>query len=165
MSQLLGNLLVFGHLLRSAGVDVHLGRLMDVATALQHADITSRDQVRHTCRALLIHRHEQFPTFERAFDAFWQRHEVGRVAADPARVPLAAQPGGGGRVRYWRLHGSPQVYYDAYGEARLQPWADAVRAEREAGLDCWVILDNTALGHAVTDAMRLETMLGVDAPR
>ena len=102
--------------------------------------------------------------FAPELEAFWQRHEVGRVAADPARVPLAAQPGGGGRVRYWRLHGSPHVYYDAYGEARLQPWADAVRAEREAGLDCWVILDNTALGHAVADAMRLATMLGVEAP-
>ncbi|HEY4582938.1 MAG TPA: DUF72 domain-containing protein, partial [Lysobacter sp.] len=72
----------------------------------------------------------------------------------------AALPGGAGPVRYWRLHGSPQVYYDAYGETRLQPWADAVRAGRGAGFDGWVILDNTALGHAVADAMRLEAMLG-----
>jgi uncharacterized protein YecE (DUF72 family) len=92
-------------------------------------------------------------------DAFWVRHEVGRVAADPARVPEAAVAGGAGRVRYWRLHGSPAVYYDAYGQARLAPWADAVRTEREAGADTWVIMDNTALGHATPDAMRMQALL------
>lgn len=95
-------------------------------------------------------------------DHVWARHDVGRVGADPARVPPAAMPGGAGRVRYWRLHGSPQVYYDAYGEARLQTWAKAVRTARDDGFDCWVVLDNTALGHAVADAMRLEAMLDGD---
>ncbi|HEY4583631.1 MAG TPA: DUF72 domain-containing protein, partial [Lysobacter sp.] len=32
--------------------------------------------------------------FAPELDAFWRRHGVGRVAADPARVPLAALPGG-----------------------------------------------------------------------
>lgn len=102
--------------------------------------------------------------FAPALDAFWRRFEVGRVGADPARVPAAAVAAGAGRVRYWRLHGSPHVYYDAYGEARLRPWADAVREAREDGYDCWVIFDNTAAGHAPVDAMRLEAMLGADGP-
>ena len=97
--------------------------------------------------------------FEPAVDAFWTRHGVGRVAADPARVPEAAVAAGAGRVRYWRLHGSPTIYYDAYGEARLQPWSDAVRAAGDAGMETWTIFDNTALGHATLDAMRFEALL------
>jgi len=97
--------------------------------------------------------------FEPALDAFWLRHAVGRVGADPARVPEAAVAGGAGAVRYWRLHGSPRVYYDAYGEARLQAWAEAVDAARRGGAETWVIMDNTALGHATLDALQLRAML------
>lgn len=96
--------------------------------------------------------------FEPQVDAFWARHGVGRVAADPARLPQAAVPGGAGQVAYWRLHGSPKVYYDAYGEARLAPWAAAMRAETR---EVWAILDNTALGHAFDDAFALERLLGL----
>lgn len=92
-------------------------------------------------------------------DAFWQATGVSRVAADPARVPEAAIAGGAGPMRYWRLHGSPRVYYDAYGEAGLEPWASQIQASLDAGLECWVILDNTTLGHATLDALRLSAML------
>ena len=97
--------------------------------------------------------------FSPALDAFWARHRVGRVGADPARVPPAAVPGGAGGVAYWRLHGSPTIYYDAYGEARLATWAEAMRAARARGDEVWAILDNTALGHAIDDAMTLERLL------
>ncbi|WP_133498845.1 DUF72 domain-containing protein [Cognatilysobacter terrigena] len=97
--------------------------------------------------------------FTPAGDALWKRFDVARVAADPARVPEAAIAGGAGPVRYWRLHGAPRVYYDAYGDEGLRPWAGDIRAAREAGLDCWAVMDNTALGHATLDAMRLEAML------
>ena len=97
--------------------------------------------------------------FEPELEAFWSRHRVARVAADPARVPLAARPGGAGDVAYWRLHGSPRIYYDAYGEAGLSPWAEALRAARVQGREVWAILDNTALGHAIDDATALERLL------
>jgi uncharacterized protein YecE (DUF72 family) len=97
--------------------------------------------------------------FEPAVDELWHRHRVGRVAADPARIPEAARPGGAGGVAYWRLHGSPRTYYDAYGPARLAPWAEAMHAARSAGCEVWAILDNTALGHAYDDAFELERML------
>ena len=48
--------LVFGRLLRALGLEVHVGRLLDVAEALPHVDIGARDDVYHTCRALLVHR-------------------------------------------------------------------------------------------------------------
>src|SRR5688572_6523652 len=74
MSNLQRNLIVFGRLLRRAGIDVHVGRLIDVTDALQHVDLTSRDEVYHTCRALLVHRHDQLAIFDRAFTMFWHAH-------------------------------------------------------------------------------------------
>src|SRR5687768_11803231 len=41
-------------------------------------------------------------------------HQVARVAADPARVPEAAEPGGWDGLVYYRLHGSPRMYYSSY---------------------------------------------------
>ncbi len=76
MSNLQHNLVVFGRLLRRAGIDVHVGRMIDVTDALQHVELSSRDEVYHTCRALLVHRHDQLAIFDRAFDAFW-RGQVG----------------------------------------------------------------------------------------
>ena len=87
MSHLLDNLLIFGRVLRDAGVDVHRGRLLDVVDALGQVDLGARDEVYHTCRALLVHRQEQIAIFDRAFDAFWREHH-GR---DPGP---AQRPGG-----------------------------------------------------------------------
>lgn len=103
--------------------------------------------------------------FDEAVDPLWARNRIGRVAADPARLPQAAEPGGAGEAAYWRLHGSPRIYYDAYGEVRLAPWAQAMQAARARGQQVWAILDNTALGHAIDDAMTLERLLADQSPR
>jgi len=83
LSHLPRNLLVFGRVLRRVGIDVHVGRLLDVMEALQHVDLGSRDQVYYTCRSLLVYRADQIPLFDRAFDAFWLgRIRVGSVSSD-----------------------------------------------------------------------------------
>jgi len=68
---LLARLLGFGRALRRLGLDVHTGRLLDVVEALSCLDIARRDDVFHACRALLVHRHEDLETFDRAFASFW----------------------------------------------------------------------------------------------
>ncbi len=73
MSPVLGNLLVFGRLLRDLGLEVDPGRMIDVASALQFVDLTIRDDVYHTCRTLLVTRADQIPIFDRAFRAFFSR--------------------------------------------------------------------------------------------
>jgi uncharacterized protein len=83
VSHLAENLLVFGRLLRALGLDVHMGRMLDVLKALQHVDIAVRDEVFHTCRALLVHRREDLPTFDRAFEIFWSRRDA---VQQPVRV-------------------------------------------------------------------------------
>jgi uncharacterized protein YecE (DUF72 family) len=49
--------------------------------------------------------------FDREADRLVTQYRVARVAADPAVVPAAAEPGGWEHLVYYRLHGSPKVYY------------------------------------------------------
>lgn len=80
---------------------------------------------------------------------------VARVAADPAVVPRAAEPGGWAGVVYIRLHGSPQIYRSAYTPEALDAIAQKLRAAREKGKTCWCIFENTALGEATGNALDL----------
>lgn len=95
--------------------------------------------------------------FTEAVSALLAEFAVARAAADPAKVPEAAVPGGWGGLRYWRLHGSPRVYYSAYGREYLEELARTVRGVGEA----WVVFDNTASGAAAGNALELATMLAM----
>ncbi len=91
--------------------------------------------------------------FDDAADDLLSRFHVARVAADPAPVPRAAEPGGWAGLAYYRLHGSPRMYYSAYPAERLEAIAAALRKAAERGGESWCIFDNTALGAATQDAM------------
>lgn len=80
-------------------------------------------------------------------------HHIARVAADPAKVPRAARPGGWPDFAYWRLHGSPRIYFSPYEPQRLDALAKALRA---GPADAWCIFDNTASGAAAADALALK---------
>lgn len=88
-----------------------------------------------------------------------ERHDVSRVAADPARFPEAARPGASPRWRYWRWHGSPRMYYSQYPREALQSLAAEV-ARTPGGTPAWVIFDNTAHGFAAGDALDFQQMVG-----
>ena len=85
--------------------------------------------------------------------------EIARVAADPARVPEAALPGGFDRVVYYRLHGSPRVYYSAYPQDYLEQIAASLQDHVARGTAVWCIFDNTALGAATKDALSVKSLL------
>jgi uncharacterized protein YecE (DUF72 family) len=91
--------------------------------------------------------------------AFFTTAGVARVAADPPPVPAAIGPGGSTRLRYWRLHGSPQMYYSAYGRERLVELAAALAREEDARREVWCIFDNTAGSAAMGDARLLSELL------
>lgn len=92
--------------------------------------------------------------FAPRLDAFWSRHNVNRVGADPAIAPAAAVPGDAGQWRYCRLHGAPQMYYSAYPAEALTALAETLTA-LDSVSPPWVIFDNTAAGHAVGNAYQL----------
>jgi uncharacterized protein YecE (DUF72 family) len=112
---------------------------------------------RHAGAVACEPRHESW--FGPAAEAMLRRHAVTRVAADPARVPAAAKPGGDDRLVYFRLHGSPEMYYSDYEPARLAPVATALREAQARGADAWCILDNTTLGAATGNALLLTELL------
>jgi uncharacterized protein with von Willebrand factor type A (vWA) domain len=126
---LLDNVLVFGRVLRTVGMEVHLGRLLDVADALQHVDLGARADVHHTCRALLVHRRDDLATFDRAFDAFWRAQlqssaEGSRRSSDPrsdrpAPSP-APHPGDPGDAAHL---GAALAEVTSHGD--VQTWSDA----------------------------------------
>jgi uncharacterized protein YecE (DUF72 family) len=84
---------------------------------------------------------------------------IGRVAADPVRVPRAAVPGGAHAIEYVRLHGSPRMYYDEYPAAALARVVRRALHDDPRVRERWVMFDNTAQGHAVADALVTQAAL------
>jgi uncharacterized protein YecE (DUF72 family) len=88
---------------------------------------------------------------------------VARVAADPAPVLQAAQPGGWPGLVYMRLHGSPILYESTYSDADLERYAQMLRTAAQ-NVPAWCIFDNTALGAATENALDLLTRLDLYQP-
>ncbi|WP_425228569.1 DUF72 domain-containing protein [Sphingomonas sp.] len=88
-------------------------------------------------------------------DALFAAHHVARVAADPARVPEAALPGGWRGLTYARWHGSPAIYRSAYEDDALAQHAGIARAAD----DSWTFYDNTMFGAAAANALALKARL------
>jgi uncharacterized protein YecE (DUF72 family) len=92
--------------------------------------------------------------FDAPAEMLLKAFEIARVGADPAVVPVAAEPGGWGGLAYRRLHGSPAMYATSYDDGRLEPMAQ--QATGEIGVaGSWWIFDNTRFGAATTDALKL----------
>ena len=102
-------------------------------------------------------RHESWFTSEGESLLF--DHRIARVAADPARVPAAAVPGGYHQLAYYRLHGSPRIYYSAYPAPTLADIARTIEEKTARSLFTWCIFDNTALGAATSDALAVKSRL------
>jgi uncharacterized protein with von Willebrand factor type A (vWA) domain len=142
MSAILRNLLHFGGLLRALGLDVHAGRMLDVAGALEHVDIGRRSDVYFTLRTLLIHRQQDLATFHEAFRMFWRPPPGESSTADlralgeqrPASgpgPPPAASTSPAEAAEKGRRFGTPQVdstsrEADAAGEPLPETRAEAV---------------------------------------
>jgi len=82
---------------------------------------------------------------------------IGRVAADPARVPRGIFPGGWLGLKYWRMHGTPRMYYSAYNSQDIQAIVADIASGVTAGSECWCIFDNTASGAATANALEAKT--------
>ena len=85
-------------------------------------------------------RHESW--FGQRAEALFLQWRIGRVAADPPPVPAAAEPAGWPDPIYYRLHGSPRMYYSGYEDERLAQMAAIISAR---GGEVWCMFDNTAL--------------------
>jgi uncharacterized protein YecE (DUF72 family) len=85
------------------------------------------------------------------------RFRIARVAADPALLPAAARPAGHAAIAYFRLHGSPRMYWSNYEPERLAAWTRILR-ECEARSEVWCIFDNTAGNAALDNALSVRAV-------
>ena len=96
------------------------------------------------------------PTWFRAeVNAVLSRYAVARVAADPACVPEAAHPGGWAGLVYYRLHGSPRMYYSSYSPDSLASVRARLDATASPSVERWCMFDNTTFGAATGNALAL----------
>lgn len=112
-------------------------------------DLRARTDVVIACES----RHASW--FETEPDQLLAELGVARVAADPARVAVAAEPGGARAFSYFRLHGSPKIYYSAYTAEFIAQLAKRLAAEAAENRTIWCIFDNTTLGAATGNARTL----------
>jgi uncharacterized protein YecE (DUF72 family) len=92
-------------------------------------------------------------------DDLLAHYRIGRVAADPPVVAAAAEPGGWNGLVYYRLHGSPRMYYSDYGRDQLDLVAQRLAHAANEPRPCWCIFDNTAVGAATLNALALRERL------
>jgi uncharacterized protein YecE (DUF72 family) len=95
------------------------------------------------------------PDVERLLDEL----RIARVAADPAPVSGADKPGGWRSVSYYRLHGSPRIYYSAYTPEYLAAIAERIASDAAAAVETWCIFDNTAAFAATGDALTTRSLV------
>ncbi|MBV9393140.1 MAG: DUF72 domain-containing protein [Methylobacteriaceae bacterium] len=98
--------------------------------------------------------------FEENADRALAGLQVARVAADPPRAPSADAPGGWPGLIYYRLHGSPRIYYSAYGDDVLAKLAATLAASARDGVPAWCMFDNTMSAAATGNALTLQALLG-----
>ena len=95
--------------------------------------------------------------FDPQADELLTSFKIARVAADPARVPLAGRPGGSRTLEYYRLHGAPRVYYSPYDPIFLSELANTI--SQSDAEEIWCIFDNTVSGAATENALQVQAKL------
>ncbi|MGI4827417.1 MAG: DUF72 domain-containing protein [Janthinobacterium lividum] len=121
---------------------------------------------RATAQAFLSEWRNRYPTgaivleprhrtwFTAEAEAVLEELRIARVAADPPLAPEASQPAGDKATVYYRLHGSPRVYYSSYTGERMEALAAEMKAHARESV-VWCIFDNTASGAAMENALGL----------
>lgn len=88
-------------------------------------------------------------------DRLLDEFEIARVAADPPRAEGDGEPGGWRGLAYFRLHGSPRIYYSSYEDEVLDALAVKLLDLRRLRIPTWCLFDNTAHGAATGNALSL----------
>jgi uncharacterized protein YecE (DUF72 family) len=112
---------------------------------------------RYAGAAVLEPRHPTW--FTDAAEQLLVAWQMARVAADPAIVPQAGEPGGWPEVVYYRLHGSPRVYFSTYESPYLERLAAKLLVHSPAGITPYCVFDNTALGQATLNALDVQAAI------
>lgn len=122
--------------------------IYDAATVSKFFRRLAKSKIRIACEP----RHPSW--FRPRVDSALAKLKVARVAADPPRAQSDGAPGGWRGFSYWRLHGSPRLYYSSYGSKTLKTLASKLSA------DDWCTFDNTMSGAALGNALTVAKLKG-----
>ncbi len=118
------------------------------------AAVSSIFRALHKSKTLLACEPRHASWFTPTADAALAKLKVARVAADPPRAASDVAPGGWTGFGYWRLHGTPKIYYSDYSTQALKTAAAKLRNND------WCIFDNTAGFAALGNALSLKSLVG-----
>ena len=79
---ILHNLMLFGEVLRRLGLDFGSGNMLDLVRATEDVPLGRKQDFRQAARSLLVHRKQDLPLFDEAFQVFWRRPATGETTRD-----------------------------------------------------------------------------------
>ena len=79
---LLQNLMLFASVLRGLGLQVGSGNMLDLVRATEFASVGRKQDFYQSARCLLVHRKQDLPLFDEAFQVFWRKPASGQSTRD-----------------------------------------------------------------------------------
>lgn len=111
----------------------------------------------HAGTVVLEPRHTTW--FNDAASAVAKANGIARVIADPVRKGCDVLEEAEGDIAYFRLHGSPRVYFSPYTDEYLAALAARMKVIAARKIPVWCIFDNTGSGAATANALFLQERL------
>lgn len=88
------------------------------------------------------------------------KYNISKVISDPEPCVLTKEQRTKiNTVRYYRLHGSPEIYKSNYSEKFIFDLNRKVQISLQKKIPTWVIFDNTSYGYGIQNALLLKSML------
>ncbi len=85
-----------------------------------------------------------------------QDFQLSKVCADPERCEIADEYCGWQNLKYYRLHGTPEIYKSNYQKERLNLISQDIQ---KCNSETWCIFDNTTFGFASENAIMLQKLI------
>ena len=79
---ILPNLLRFAEMLRRLGLDAGPGNVLDMVRATEHVSIGRRGEFYQAARSIFVHRKQDLPIFDEAFQVFWRKPATSSTGMD-----------------------------------------------------------------------------------
>ncbi len=79
---ILPNLLRFAEVLRRLGLDAGPANVLDMVRATEHVHIGRRGEFYQAARSIFVHRRQDLPIFDEAFQVFWRKPNTARSGMD-----------------------------------------------------------------------------------
>ena len=79
---ILPNLLRFAEVLRRLGLDAGPASVLDMVRATEHVHIGRRGEFYQAARSIFVHRRQDLPIFDEAFQVFWRKPNTARSGMD-----------------------------------------------------------------------------------